>query len=76
MIDEETLAQINGKYADSSDPWRLCHDEHEFAMDLWLIEAMLEMTPDQRLENHQRMLNLVLQIEEVGERGFTDDKAD
>jgi len=27
MIDEETLAQINGKYADSSDPWRLCHDD-------------------------------------------------
>ena len=63
MIDEETLAQINGKYADLSDPWRVCHDEYEFGMDLWLIEAMLQMTPEQRLENHQRMLNLILQVE-------------
>jgi len=75
MIDEETLAQINGKPADSPDPWRVCHDEYEFAMDLRLIEAMLELTPEQRLENHQRMLSLLLQIEEVGERNSQDDKA-
>ena len=63
MIDEETLAQINGDSLWSMDAELLCHDVYEFGMNWWLIDSALRMTPEQRLEHHQRRLNLILAIE-------------
>jgi hypothetical protein len=67
MIDEETLAQINGKYVcppDAGPAWRAAHDA---GLDMSLIESTLEMTPEQRLDDHQRVLNFILEIEQARE---------
>ena len=63
MIDEEILAQINGPYVcppDAGPAWRAAAD---YGFDMSLVEGALRMTPEQRIEEHQRALNLVLEIE-------------
>ncbi|MGH7975515.1 MAG: hypothetical protein ACREDS_02080 [Limisphaerales bacterium] len=68
MIDEETLAQMNGKYVmppDAGPAWRAAM---EYGFDMSLIEDALQLTPEQRLEQHQRALDLVLAVKEAGER--------
>jgi hypothetical protein len=68
MIDEETLAQINGKYVcppDAGPAWRAAVD---YGFDMSLVEDALRMTPEQRLEQHQRALDLVLEVIAAGER--------
>lgn len=68
MIDEETLAQMNGKYVcppDAGPAWRAAM---EYGFDMSLVEDALSKTPEQRLEQHQRALDLVLAIKEAGER--------
>jgi len=63
MIDEKTLAQINGEYImppDAGPAWRAAC---EYGFDMSLIERALDMTPEQRLEEHQRALDLVLEIQ-------------
>lgn len=68
MIDEATLAQMNGKYAcplDAGPAWRAAM---EYGFDMSLIEDTLRLTPEQRLEQHQRALDLVLEVKEAGER--------
>ena len=54
MIDEATLAQMNGKYVcppDAGPAWRAAM---EYGFDMSLIEATLKLTPEQRL---QRLLD-------------------
>jgi hypothetical protein len=71
MIDEETLAQINGKYIcppDAGPAWR---EAHEYGFDMSLVEDALSKTPEQRLEDHQLALNLILEIEAARERNAT-----
>ena len=63
MIDDATLAQINGPYKcppDAGPAWRAAC---EFGFDMSLVEVALRMSPEQRLEEHQRALNLILEIE-------------
>jgi hypothetical protein len=67
MIDAETLAQMNGKYVcppDAGPAWRAAM---EYGFDMSLVEDALRLTPEQRLEQHQRALNLVLEVRETGE---------
>jgi hypothetical protein len=67
MIDAETLAQMNGKYVcppDAGPAWRAAM---EYGFDMSLVEDALRLTPEQRLEQHQRALNLVLEVKETGE---------
>ena len=54
MIDEETLAQMNGKYVMPSDAGPAWRAAAEYGYDMSLIEDTLNMTPEQRLEQHQR----------------------
>ncbi len=71
MIDEETLAQMNGKYVcppDAGPAWRAAM---EYGFDMSLVEDALQLTPEQRLEQHQHALNLVLEVKEAGERNAT-----
>lgn len=71
MIDEETLAQMNGKYVcppDAGPAWRAAM---EYGFDMSLVEDALQLTPEQRLEQHQNALNLVLEVKEAGERNAT-----
>jgi hypothetical protein len=68
MVDEETLAQMNGKYVcppDAGPAWRAAM---EYGFDMSLVEDALKLTPEQRLEQHQRALDLVLAVKEAGER--------
>lgn len=68
MIDEATLAQMNGEYVmppDAGPAWRAAV---EYGFDMSLVEDTLRMTPEQRLEQHQRALDLVLEVKAAGER--------
>ena len=67
MIDEETLAQINGKYVmppDAGPAWRAAH---EYGFDMSLVEASLKLTPEQRLAEHQQVINFLLEVQEAGQ---------
>ena len=68
MIDEATLAQMNGVYvmpADAGPEWRAAC---EYGFDMSLVEDALKMSPEERLEAHQRALNLLLEIEAARKR--------
>jgi len=68
VIDEETLAQMNGKYVcppDAGPAWRAAM---EYGFDMSLVEDALRLTPEQRLEQHQHALDLILEVKEAGER--------
>ena len=67
MIDEETLAQMNGKYVmppDAGPAWRAAA---EYGFDMSLVEDALRLTPEQRLEQHQHALDTMLELKEAGE---------
>ena len=66
MIDEETLAQMNGKYVmppDAGPAWRAAV---EYGFDMSLIEASLKLTPEQRLAEHQQVIDFLIELEESG----------
>ena len=66
MLDEETLAQINGKYVcppDAGPEWRAAM---EAGIDMSLLEASLKLTPEQRLAELQQVVNFLLEIQEAG----------
>ena len=67
MIDEATLAQMNGEYvmpADAGPAWRAAHAA---GIDMSLIEDALRQTPEQRLAEHQQVINFLLEVEEAGQ---------
>ena len=63
MIDECTLAQMNGRYAvppDAGPAWRAAH---EAGLDMSLIEGSLKLTPEQRLAEHQQVIDFLLEVQ-------------
>jgi hypothetical protein len=67
MIDEATLAQMNGKYLmppDAGPAWRAAHAA---GIDMSLIEDALKMTPEQRLAEHQQVIDFLLEVQEAGQ---------
>jgi hypothetical protein len=67
MIDEATLAQMNGEYLmppDAGPAWRAAA---EYGFDMSLVEDALRLTPEQRLDQHQRALDMILELKEAGE---------
>jgi hypothetical protein len=65
MIDEETLAQLNGKYVcpqDAGPAWRAAHAAGN---DMSLIEANLRKTPWERLLANDSALALIRALEEA-----------
>jgi hypothetical protein len=71
VIDELTLARINGLYIcppDAGPGWRIAMED---GVDMSLIECSLRMTPEQRLEQHQLALNLILEVENARDRNAT-----
>ena len=63
MIDEETLAQINGKYVcppESGPAWRAAYEQGE---DMSLLEHNLKLSPWERLLANDRALALVRDLE-------------
>ena len=66
MIDAETLAQMNGKYVmplDAGPAWRAAV---EYGFDMSLVEDALRMTPEQRLAEHQQVIDFLLEIQAAG----------
>ena len=67
MIDETTLAQMNGEYLmplDAGPAWRAAAD---YGFDMSLIEASLKLTPEQRLAEHQQVIDFMLELQESGQ---------
>lgn len=67
MIDEATFAQMNGAYAmppDAGPAWRAAAD---YGFDMSLIEESLKLTPEQRLAEHQQVLNFLIELQETGQ---------
>ena len=68
MLDDALIAELNRGYVcppDAGPAWRAAC---EYGFDMSLVEDALRMTPEQRLEQHQHALNLVLEIEASRER--------
>ncbi len=64
MIDTATLAQMNGEYmmpADAGPAWRAAAD---YGFDMSLIEESLKQTPEQRLAEHQQVINFMIELQE------------
>jgi len=62
MIDEVTLAQINGEYVmppDAGPAWR---EARAAGIDMSLIEHSLEQSPAERLAAHQQVLDFILEV--------------
>ena len=73
MIDEETLAQINGKYvmpADAGPAWRAAY---EAGVDMSLIEENLRKTPWERLLANDAALALIRTLEKAKLSNSSDD---
>jgi len=66
MIDEATLRQINGEYAMPSDAGPYWRSAYEAGIDMSLIEDALKMTPEERLAQHQQVINFLLEVQEAG----------
>lgn len=66
MIDAATLAQMNGEYVMPSDAGPAWRAAVEFGYDMSLIEHSLTLTPEQRLAEHQQVLNFLLEVQEAG----------
>jgi hypothetical protein len=67
MIDAATLAQMNGEYVmppDAGPAWRAAA---EYGFDMSLIEASLKLTPEQRLAEHQQVIDFMIELQESGQ---------
>jgi hypothetical protein len=63
MIDDATLAQMNGEYAmppDAGPAWRAAH---EAGIDMSLIEENMKRTPWERLLANDRALALIRAVQ-------------
>jgi hypothetical protein len=68
VLDDATIEKLNLGYVcplEAGPAWRAAC---EYGLDMSLVEDALEMTPEQRLEQHQHALNLLLEIEASRER--------
>ncbi len=68
MIDAATLAQMNGEYAmptGAGPAWRAAHAA---GIDMSLLEDSLRLTPEQRLAEHQQVLDFLLEVQEAGQK--------
>jgi hypothetical protein len=66
QIDPETLAQINGRYAcpaDAGPAWRAAM---QAGVDMSLIEHALTLTPEERLAEHQQVIDFLTTIQGKG----------
>jgi hypothetical protein len=67
MLDEATIAQINGEYACPPEAGPVWRAAHKAGLDISLIEHTLSLTPEQRLTEHQQLLDWLLTIKGVGQ---------
>jgi hypothetical protein len=68
VLDGAIIEQLNRGYIcppDAGPAWRAAF---EYGLDMSLVEEALDRTPEQRLEEHQHALNLLLEIEACRQR--------
>ncbi len=66
MLDEALIEQLNAGYVcppDAGPAWRAAC---EYGFDMSLVDLSLEMTPEQRLDSHQRALDMILGMKSAG----------
>ena len=62
MLDDALIEQLNRGYVcppDAGPAWRAAC---EYGFDMSLVEDALSKTPEQRLEEHQRVLDMLLEL--------------
>ena len=67
MIDKATLAQVNGGYTlppQAGPAWRAAHDA---GLDMSLVESALQLTPQERLAEHQQVIDFLLEVQAAGQ---------
>ena len=72
MLDDATIDGLNRGYVcppEAGPAWRAACD---YGLDMSLVETALELTPEQRLEEHQHALDLLLEIEASRQRNASD----
>jgi hypothetical protein len=63
MLDDALIEQLNRGYVcppDAGPAWRAAC---EYGFDMSLVEDALRMSPEERIQEHQRALDLVLELE-------------
>ena len=63
MLNDKLIEELNRGYVcppNAGPAWRAACD---YGFDMSLVESALRQTPEQRLEEHQHALNLLLEIE-------------
>jgi len=63
MLNDSLIEELNRGYVcppDAGPAWRAAC---EYGFDMSLVEDALRMTPEQRIQEHQRSLDLLLAIE-------------
>lgn len=65
VIDEATLNAINGHYVCQPDAGPAWREACRYGHDMSLVEYNLKLTPEQRLEQRQRALNMILDLTEA-----------
>ena len=63
MLDSKPIEQLNRGYVcppNAGPAWR---SACEYGFDMSLVERAIEMTPQERIEEHQHALNPVLEVE-------------
>ncbi len=64
MLDDSIIEQLNRGYVcppDAGPAWRTAC---EYGFDMSLVEEALNKTPEERLEAHQRALDMILELTE------------
>jgi len=64
---EALIEELNRGYVcppDASPAWRAAC---EYGFDMSLVEEALKQTPEERLDTHQRALDMILELQEKGE---------
>jgi len=68
VLDDALIDELNRGYVcppDAGPAWRAAC---EYGFDMSLVEDALRMTPEQRIQEHQRSLDLLLAIEAAQNR--------
>jgi hypothetical protein len=66
MNNDALIEELNRGYVcppDAGPAWRAAC---EYGFDMSLVEAALKQTPEERLDEHQRVLDMVLELREAG----------
>ncbi len=58
---------MNGEYVPPSDAGPAWRAAHAAGLDMSLIEAALRLTPEERLAEHQQVIDFLLEVQAVGE---------